>query len=375
VGYYALANNTSGNYNTAVGSDALLQNKANSRSTSIGYQSMYYADNRTTGRETFNTALGYQALRGSTTASANTGQYNTAIGDQALFSNTNGSHNTAHGNNALSFNITGSYNTALGDNADVSTDALTNATAIGAQASVGASNSMVLGSINGINGATSSVKVGIGTTSPTHYLTVYSSDTETMRLYSSGTNGAGASLNFGNGDLVYIQEITDDEMRIQANLVGIGRTPTTNKLEVEGAASKTSAGDWLANSDARLKKNIRPLQSEEMLQKLLALQGVTYEWNDNKTGSKRPVGVQYGFTAQNIQAVFPTLVEEDKLGYLQTAYGTYDAMTVEAIRALHDEIKALKSENTGLKTQLDAQSTQLKQITAALQTAGIGVGN
>ncbi|MEK7255377.1 MAG: tail fiber domain-containing protein, partial [Bacteroidota bacterium] len=108
--------------------------------------------------------------------------------------------------------------------------------------------------------------------------------------------------------------------------VGIGRNPVTNLLEVEGNASKSSAGDWLANSDARLKKNIQPLNSQLMLQSLLALRGVTYEWNDDKTGSKRPEGIQYGFTAQNIREVFPTLVEEDKMGYLQTAYGTFDAM-------------------------------------------------
>jgi|GEM_PF-2686525 len=41
--------------------------------------------------------------------------------------------------------------------------------------------------------------------------------------------------------------------------IGLGRTPTTNKLEVEGDASKSSAGDWLANSDARLKTNITKL--------------------------------------------------------------------------------------------------------------------
>jgi hypothetical protein len=36
-------------------------------------------------------------------------------------------------------------------------------------------------------------------------------------------------------------------------------------------------------------------------------------------------------------------VEEDKLGYLQTAYGTYDAMTVEAIRALNEKIEKLEA--------------------------------
>ena len=59
------------------------------------------------------------------------------------------------------------------------------------------------------------------------------------------------------------------------------------------------------------------MDAEATLEKLLALQGVSYEWDDNKTGNDRPEGIQYGFTAQNIQEVFPSLVSEDNLGYLQ----------------------------------------------------------
>ena len=147
--------------------------------------------------------------------------------------------------------------------------------------------------------------------------------------------------------------------------VGIGRTPMTNVFEVEGEASKTTPGSWVGNSDARLKKEIQPLNSDKMLQRLLDLQGVTYEWNDDKTDSKRPEGVQFGFIAQNIQEVFPTLVEEDKLGYLQTAYGTYDAMTVEAIRALNDKIEKLKTENKqqlSMISNLHAELSEMEQM-------------
>ena len=158
-----------------------------------------------------------------------------------------------------------------------------------------------------------------------------------------------------------------DRFYINENgLIGIGRTPATNKLEVEGDASKSTAGDWLANSDARLKKNITPLSAQNTLDKLLQLQGVTYEWNDDKTGTQRPAGVQYGFTAQNIQAVFPTLVNEDNLGYLQTAYGTYDAMYVEAFRALNDKVEKLEKENAALKIQA-AKINQLEAMLQALQ--------
>ena len=46
---------------------------------------MYYAHNIASGTNvTYNTAVGYEALMGSTTAANNTGNYNTAVGDQAL---------------------------------------------------------------------------------------------------------------------------------------------------------------------------------------------------------------------------------------------------------------------------------------------------
>ena len=154
--------------------------------------------------------------------------------------------------------------------------------------------------------------------------------------------------------------------------VGIHRVATSNRLEVNGTASKSSSGDWLANSDARLKKNITPLKSEEMLEKILALRGVNYEWNDTQTGDDRPAGVQYGFIAQDIQKVFPELVEEDNLGYLQTGYGTYDAMYVESIRALNSKIENLEKENaelraltTDLVREFQAMKAELEQGLAA----------
>ena len=152
--------------------------------------------------------------------------------------------------------------------------------------------------------------------------------------------------------------------------VGIGREATTNKLEVEGNASKSSAGDWLANSDARLKTNIYALNAQETLARLLALKGVTYEWADDKTGTDRPQGIQYGFTAQNIQEVFPTLVEEDAQGYLQTAYGTYDAMYVEAIRALLNRIEHLESENQEMISKvnkIDTLESELSELKAMIR--------
>jgi len=134
VGYYSMNSSTLGEYNTSIGAASLYCNKANSRSTAIGYNAMNFADDRTSGRETYNTAVGYEALKGSSTPSENTGQYNTAIGDQAILSQTSGSKNTALGRKALYANTSGWENTAIGENALSSNTANSRNTAIGFEA-------------------------------------------------------------------------------------------------------------------------------------------------------------------------------------------------------------------------------------------------
>ncbi|MCC6761206.1 MAG: tail fiber domain-containing protein [Chitinophagaceae bacterium] len=163
-------------------------------------------------------------------------------------------------------------------------------------------------------------------------------------VYVGGFGWSEASARY----FLYDGPTNTNPLLIKNGRIGIGnREPTTNALEVNGNASKATAGDWLANSDARLKKEITPLNNA--LEKLLQLKGVTYEWNDDKTGTKRPAGKQMGFTAQNIQQVFPQLVSTDAQGYLQTSYGTYDALYVEAIKELLQKIQVLEKKIQALQ--------------------------
>ena len=172
IGEQSLYSNTTGGENTAVGSLALMSNTTGQQSIAIGSHAL---QDNTTGD--FNTAVGQMALLVNTT-----GSENTAVGRGALFANTTGNWNTALGNGALSAKTTGagnvavgyaagdtittgSNNTFLGSGADATAVDLTNATAIGYNASVGASNSLVLGG----TGA-DAVNVGIGTTAPDYTL-------------------------------------------------------------------------------------------------------------------------------------------------------------------------------------------------------------
>jgi trimeric autotransporter adhesin len=105
---------------------------------------MHYADNRTSGRITYNTAVGFEALRGSFTTVNNTGQYNTAIGDQCTSSKLIRYPEYQHGANS-SQNITGSYNTSVGYNTGPNAMDLANVTCIGIDATGTATNQVRIG--------------------------------------------------------------------------------------------------------------------------------------------------------------------------------------------------------------------------------------
>lgn len=172
VGDSALHANTTGGNNTALGSNALAANVTGSGNTAVGrfaLRSNTASANTAVGTSalTANTSgLSNTAVGAATLATNSTGTNNVAIGAGALINNSAGFGNTAVGMNSGTVNTVGIRNSLFGDSADVTNNNLTNASAIGWNARVAQSNSMVLGSIAGVNGATSTVNVGVGTTSP-----------------------------------------------------------------------------------------------------------------------------------------------------------------------------------------------------------------
>lgn len=161
------------------------------------------------------------------------------------------------------------------------------------------------------------------------------------------------NLHFGTGNLI---GMTIDP----TGRLGLGIMPTSNQLKVNGNASKSTPGNWLGNSDARLKKNIITLDPEETLSKLLMLRGVTYVWNDTLIEMHRPQGIQYGLLAQDIQKIFPQLVLEDSNGYLQTSYGTFDPMILEGIRYIDQETESMQVEVNELMRRMGKLENALK---------------
>lgn len=142
--------------------------------------------------------------------------------------------------------------------------------------------------------------------------------------------------------ILIVDDITRD-LTIWSGKLGIGIVPTADhKLNVNGSAAKSTTGGWIFNSDARLKKDITHLNSSDVLQKVLAMQGVYYKWNDPRKDIVRYKGTEIGFLAQDLQKIWPEKVTADAQGYLQTSYGDFDPMFVEAIKAQQDMITSLQ---------------------------------
>ncbi|MBV8206332.1 MAG: hypothetical protein JO041_06030 [Acidobacteria bacterium] len=248
--------NMSGFRNTAVGSASFPSNSSGSNNTAVGFWSLL---GNTSGGS--NAAAGMSSLKANTTGSANA-----AFGLNALLWNTSGNNNTALGagagstNSNANANVTGSGNTFVGVNSGPGTSTqLNNATAIGALATVGESNALVLGSINGVNGATSSVNVGIGTATPAYMLDVAGT------IHSSGTVAAASFT--GNGAGLTNVAATSATTASALNCAGcIGNSqlgvnyagsasqggPATSALAANLAANSSALGNVAAANYARL---------------------------------------------------------------------------------------------------------------------------
>ncbi|NOT77906.1 MAG: tail fiber domain-containing protein [Bacteriovoracaceae bacterium] len=183
-------------------------------------------------------------------------------------------------------------------------------------------------------------------TNPTNRLALGYDATEDVGVISavnSGTSWKNLSLNPNGGN------------------VGIGLTVPDEKLVVFNGSTtgKYTATGWTHSSDKRLKHDINPL--ENSLEKILMLKGVEYKFNkdpENKT--------QIGFIAQDVEPLFPEVVETDNKGFKSMVYSNLIAPLVEAVKAIYKlligvesqqnlqnaKIKKLEAENTALKKYL-----------------------
>ena len=335
VGFWSSRNNDTGNYNIAIGAEAAYHNRR-SEITAVGHQALYNNSLGMTlpGEAIQNTGLGYRALYTNALGAANTavgyhsllnntagfntamgslalvnngsGQLNTAVGRKAMENNAAGSNNTAVGWGSLQTNLSGSYNTAVGFGANVGSGALTNATAIGANAIVTAANSLVLG--DGL------ANVGIGVNAPQVKLhvkgtqNIYSgADTHTGLFFAGTSNVDGIELvSSGTDAYVGIQRTNGIGLHISKRNVTANTGLAAffvNNISIGSISTNGFSTSYNTTSDSRLKEKLQ--NSRYGLNTLMHLE--VKDYNYIADGKKE---IQTGLIAQDIHKLYPQAVHK-----------------------------------------------------------------
>jgi trimeric autotransporter adhesin len=318
-------NNTTGFQNAFFGTMAGIGNTTGTNNSYFGESAGYFS---TTGFN--NSFFGNDAGYSNTTGANNsffgreagyantTGIQNSFFGIAAGKLNTTGNFNTGFGRFAGDDNTTGSSNSFFGERADAASGNLQNATAIGANAQVSTSNSLVLGSINGINGANATINVGIGTTSP------------------------------------------DDRLHVN----GIIRVSTLGAAGSTQLCRNASNQISTCSSSLRYKSDLRPFA--DGLSIINRLEPISFTW---KEGGLRDVG----FGAEAVEKVEPLFITYSANGQVEGV--KYDRITVALVNALKEqqqqisaqqmqiaELSSTKAENAKLKAQLANILARLEQL-------------
>jgi trimeric autotransporter adhesin len=318
IGFQSLMSNTSGSHNSAFGHSALNFNIQGLQNTAVGNHSLY---KNTIGGN--NTANGFNALNKSLD-----GDHNSAFGSESLIENTTGNYNTAIGSKALTSTTGGIGNTGLGYLATVVSQNQVNATAIGYLSYVVCDNCLVLGSVKGLNGSNTSVKVGIGTAIPSADLHIKQSN-ETYPL-----NGGGLSLErFTNGNHWDIGIDLSDDLNFTYN-------------NLAKSYIRDSDGEYIKVSDRRMKKDITPIAA--VLPSIMALQAKTYHYLDNKIDAP----LSYGFIAQDVEAIFPDFVSTKGDDNMKAV--AYQNFNVVAIKAIQEQQNIILSQQSKMDAMQDA---------------------
>lgn len=121
------------------------------------------------------------------------------------------------------------------------------------------------------------------------------------------------------------QGLASDASALVAAKQAIARSFTADKL------ATVLADSFNSTSDCRLKKDV--VELENALEKLDSIRGVRYNWIAESLSQERQVGV----IAQEIQSVYPELVNLGGNGFLSVDYPKLTAVLIQALK----ELKAL----------------------------------
>jgi hypothetical protein len=385
-----LNQNTTGSHNVAIGDanggSLLFYNTTGSDNvaidSSLGNDSSYSSSGD-------NIAIGILALANVTSGGQNiaigrgtltsltTGTNNVAISSASNSSSgalgllTTGSNNVAFGQLALGNNTTGGNNTAIGQQAAEKNQSATTTVAVGYQSGRGAGGfynnqgGTYIGYQSGVNVQTGSdyntllgYEAGnLVTTGAGNILIGAASTTANDNLTTGyGNIKIGDNISFpsatGNnqldiGNLIYGTGLSGTGSTVSTGNIGIGTTSPSTKLQIDGSITPNidntytdgnstyrwsavyAANGTIQTSDQRLKSNVTDLNYG--LPDLLKLRPISFTWT-----AQPQQGTQLGFLAQDVQPVFPEIVNvgDDSNHTLGLTYTEFIPVIVKSIQQI-----------------------------------------
>jgi hypothetical protein len=176
------------------------------------------------------------------------------------------------------------------------------------------------------------------------------------------TEGGGAGTariwTKNNKSLIFANTTGGDVLYVLSDKVGVKRSPVTNTLEVGGTASKSTAGDWLANSDARIKTEVRTVSGA--LDTLARVRLVEFEYTEEYLAEHPEIEDRryLNVIAQEFAEVFPDYVQgsgetlPDGGEILQVDTHPLTIYSAAAVQELHAEITRLREQNRQMEERL-----------------------
>jgi hypothetical protein len=330
LGTVALEENTTGSQNTAFGNETLSFNSTGNNNTAVGAGALYSS---TTGSN--NTAVGYYAFRSNTT-----GNFTTAVGSGALTSNTTGNDNTAIGYNSLDYNSTGSENSSFGRGALRFNTTGSSLTAAGYAALF----SNTLGSANTAFG----------------YQALYTNTTGASNI--AVGDQAGFNLTTGSNNIdIGAQGSAGDDGKIVIGVQGLQSSTYIagiSNVPVAGTAVfVTSSGQLgvLASSE-RYKTQVVPMGTSTQAMK--RLRPVSFRLKSDPNGA-----LQYGLIAEEVAAVYPELVVRDQAGAIQGL--RYDELAPMLLNEMQQQQRINDSQSErieALTAQAERQTREIAEL-------------
>jgi hypothetical protein len=259
------------------------------------------------------------------------------------------------------------YNANFHPGADPATNPVHNATAIGANAYVTQSDSLVLGSI------TPSVNVGIGTPAPARqlhlkgYNAVFRMDrsADTASFILVRTDAGGTPLKTfvvgTNASGVNAGEFIINDLATAVGGPGTRRMTITNNGAVDFTGI-VSALAFFPTSSITYKTNVRTY--ENAIDTVTRLRGVRFDWKESGLPS-------VGLIAEEVEGVVPEVVAHGGNSTAATGvnYSALVGVLVEAVKEQQtelDSLRALKAEVQQQREALTKQQEAISQLTAEI---------